>query len=84
MNPRRQKLLAINKTLCASVESGLNASLTPDDCRELLRIFTFLNSRPPPNPKNAPLNRIVEGVTELAKGVLDDLVDDIIPPRRNR
>jgi hypothetical protein len=79
---------AIFETLKTSIKSGLNASLTPEDCRELIRMFTLVNMRNtiqstptvvlgrPPVPRSTPVEKIVSGVAELAHGVIEDIKDD--------
>jgi uncharacterized protein (DUF433 family) len=84
-----EKMKAIFETLKQSIRSGLNASLTPEDCRELIRMFTLVNMRNtiqstptvvlgrPPVPRGStPVEKIVSGVAELAHGVIDDIKDD--------
>lgn len=91
----RARMEAIFQTLRTSIESGLNASLTPDDCRELLRMFALqrmsatIQQSPPapsPAPRKTPVEQIVEGVAGLAHGVIEDLAGDFggIPARKRR
>ena len=85
----QEKMKAIFETLKTSIKSGLNASLTPEDCRELLRMFTLINfrntiqstpsavlGRPPAPRGSTPVEKIVSGVAELAHGVIEDIKDD--------
>jgi hypothetical protein len=85
MNP---KMKAICNTLAASVQSGLNATLTPEDCRELLQAVLIVN-RPiqkAPKPQKRPLDRIVEGVADIAAGFVEDFAAEIntVPKRRRK
>jgi hypothetical protein len=92
----REKLKAVLKLLKSSVDSNLNAALSPDDCRLLLNVMAgaqraargtqIVKETPPPAPpaRNNPVDRIVEGIAELGKSFLDDLTDDIRPRRRKR
>jgi hypothetical protein len=95
LTTQQKTLAAIFETLRSSIKSGLNASLTPDDCRELLRMFAMMNMRttiqstpaPAPAPRS-PVEKIVEGVADLAHGVIEDLKGDFkpagIPARKRR
>lgn len=66
---------AIYKTLLVSVSSGLNASLTPEDSRTLLKML---------NPKTGavqrrkehPIDRIVKNISTVFNNSLNDLADD--------
>lgn len=87
VDPKHMK--AIFDTLKASVQSGLNASLTPEDCAELLRMFTAINMRntiqtapAPRSSRPSPVEKIVEGVADIAHGVIEDLAGDLTPRRR--
>lgn len=95
MTDDRERMKAIFETLKASIQSGLNASLSPDDCRELLRMFTLINMRntiqsvptaPAPAPRArgarepSPVEKIVNGVAELAHGVIEDLAGEVLKP----
>lgn len=85
-----KRMKAIFETLKASIKSDLNASLSPDDCRELLRMFALMNMRntiqsvptaPTPRAREqSPVEKIVNGVAELAHGVIEDLAGDFIKP----
>jgi hypothetical protein len=88
----QKTMAAIFETLRSSISSGLNASLTPDDCRELLRMFAMIRmgatiqSTPAPAPRS-PVEKIVEGVADIAHGVIEDLKGDFKPagvPARKR
>lgn len=94
---QREKLKAVLKLLQSSVDSNLNAALSPDDCRLLLNVMAgaqraargirVVKETPPPAPpaRENPVDRIVEGLAELGKGIIDDLTEDIRrPPRRKR
>lgn len=98
MPNEKEKMAAIFETLRSSIESGLNASLTPDDCRALLRMFAMMNMRatiqttPAPGPQfvrgKTPVEKIVEGVSDLAHKVIEDIAGDIkgagVPARKRR
>lgn len=63
----RNEFQAILETLAESVKSGLNASLSPKDCKMLLAyIFS-----PPGTPR--PVDRIIDKLTTVVENVLDDL-----------
>lgn len=94
---QREKLKAVLGLLQSSVESNLNAALTPDECRLLLNVMAgaqraahgirVVKETPPPAApaRDNPVDRIVEGLAELGKGIIDDLTQDIRrPPRRKR
>lgn len=73
-----KKFSAVLKTLRASVRTGLNASLSPSDCR--LLIEALQNYEP-------PIDRMVRAAGDLAHGIVDDLFSDLsvmTPPKRRR
>lgn len=84
------KVKAICNTLAASVQSGLNATLTPEDCRELLR--AILAAQPVRTPAKVskreprPLDRIVAGVADIAAGFVEDFAAEInaVPKGRRK
>jgi len=92
----KEKLIALLNTLQTSVDSNLNASITPDDCKLLLTLIsqahkaTKIALRPSPRPsppppvsnRSHPLDRFVESLADLGKTVIDELADDIRPKRR--
>lgn len=81
------KMKAICNTLAASIQSGLNATLTPEDCRELLHavMMSTRSLQAPSKPQKRPLDRIVEGVADIAAGFVDDLAAEFKPaPARRR
>lgn len=97
MPNEKEKMAAIFETLRSSIESGLNASLTPDDCRALLRMFAMIRmqatiqSTPAPaaSPRGqTPVEKIVSGVADLAHKVIEDIAGDIkgagVPARKRR
>ena len=96
MPNEKETMAAIFETLRSSIESGLNASLTPDDCRALLRMFAMMNMRATiqttPAPQfvrgKTPVEKIVEGVSDLAHQVIEDIAGDIkgagVPARKRR
>ena len=87
MSDDRKRMQAIFETLKTSIQSDLNASLTPDDCRELLRMFAMVNMRNQIQSSRptevrvvrgqTPVEKIVDGVAELAHGVIEDLAGDL-------
>lgn len=80
----KKKIMAICQTLAASAESGLNASLTSDDCRELLQVIhSAMRAR---KPTGKTIDHIVESVAEMARDVFDGIADDFTgrPPRRGK
>lgn len=92
----QKKMAAIFETLRSSIETDLNASLTPDDCRELLRMFamirmqaTIQSTPAPAAPRGqTPVEKIVSGVADLAHKVIEDIAGDIkgagVPARKRR
>lgn len=82
------KMKAICNTLAASVQSGLNATLTPEDCRELLHAVMIANRQiqTAPKPQKRTLDRIVEGVADIAAGFVEDFAAEIntAPARRRK
>lgn len=95
LSSHQQKMAAIFSTLRRSIETELNASLTPDDCRELLRMFamqrmraTIQNTQAPAPAPRSPVEMIVEGVSDIAHNVLNDLAADFktagVPARTRR
>lgn len=81
------KLKAICQTLAASVQSGLNATLTPEDCRELLHAV-MIGTRAiqtAPKPQKRPLDRFVDGVADIAAGFVEDFAAEFnTAPKRRR
>jgi hypothetical protein len=78
------KVKAICNTLAASIQSGLNATLTPDDCRELLRaVLTAANPPRSIQPsKAAPktkvhLDRLVDGIADIAAGLVEEFAAEM-------
>jgi hypothetical protein len=69
----RSRMKAIMRTLAGSVKSGLNASLNPADCRFLIRHFTG---------KKNPVDRIVDGITDMAHEAINAFGADIRKDRR--
>ena len=67
----RVRLQGIMKLLAASVKSGLNATLTPSDSKELI----FLLSRNPPILHD-PFHRIVDKLGTIAEEAFDALGDE--------
>lgn len=83
----RKTIQAIIRTLSASVESGLNASLTPGDCREILKLIYQAARQNPRGDQTSFVFEKMKGVVrDFAEGVLDDLLDGPPegPPGRKR
>lgn len=81
------KLKAICHTLAASVQSGLNATLTPEDCRELLHQVMIATRaiQAVPKPQKRPLDRFVDGVADIAAGFVEDFAAEFqTAPKRRR
>lgn len=70
----RSRMQAIMRTLAVAVKSGLNASLNPADCRYLITILT--RGKPSFDRKN-PVERIVDGLTDMAHEAINAFGDDI-------
>ncbi|MCK4785542.1 MAG: hypothetical protein KAV87_17445 [Desulfobacteraceae bacterium] len=81
---KKAELEAIIRTLAASVENGLNASLSPADCKVILTcLFDSLPLRPMrANRTSVSMGRMKSFLRDFADGVLDDLVDGQGPPPR--
>lgn len=80
-----EKMIGIFETLKKSIESGLNASLTPEESRELLRMFAMVNMKKtirPVRKGSSPVEKIVDGVAQLAHGVIEDLAGELKPQAR--
>jgi hypothetical protein len=81
------QLKAICQTLAASVQSGLNATLTPEDCRELLKAVMAATRamQTAPKPQKRPLDRFVDGVADIAAGFVEDFAAEFnTAPKRRR
>lgn len=93
---QREKLTAVLKLLQSSVDSNLNAALTPDDCRLLLNVMEgaqraarsavrIVAKHPPEVPRSSgpsAVEKIVEGMADIAHGVIEDLAGDLTPRRK--
>jgi hypothetical protein len=66
----RNELKAILETLYASVNTGLNATLTPRDCQLLLSFFRLPR---PCGTVDRLLNLMTDNLTEIARQALEDL-----------
>lgn len=67
----RNELQAILETLQASVNTGLNATLSPKDCRLLL---AFLRS---PRSKGGTVDRILQKMTDTLTEVAEQALEDL-------
>lgn len=83
---QKQKINSVLNLLRKSVESNLNAALTPDECRLLLGMVSRMKGPITPSKQTTPLNKIVNGLTDLGKEFLDDLSSEIMgnPPERKK
>lgn len=70
----KETLQAIMRTLGASVNSGLNATFTPDDCRALLELIANMTRR---SSRRGPLNSIFDTVNETVSEYLNELINDL-------
>jgi len=79
---KKAELEAIIQTLAASVENGLNASLSPADCKVILTcLFDSLPLRPMrPNRKTVQMGKMETFLRDCAAGIWDDLVSINDPP----
>jgi hypothetical protein len=67
---------AIYKTLLVSVRSGLNASLTPEDSRALLKMLNPDNTKIKKRKEN-PLDRIARNLGNALADTIENLADDL-------
>lgn len=78
----KRKIKALISTLVTSVNSGYHASLSPEDCRILLDL---LNSSKPRTEWGMSMNDLIDDLSDVAKGVIDDFASEIIgKPKRRR
>lgn len=68
----RKRIQAIMKLLADSVKTGLNASLSPSDCRFLLLYFAKAVI-----PQRTPIDHIMKKLTKLAHETLDAVGEDL-------
>jgi hypothetical protein len=68
----RVRLQGIMKLLAASVKSGLNATLTPLDSKELIVLLTTRSV----SPKATHIDRIVDKLGTIAEEAFDALGDE--------
>lgn len=66
----KRQIAAVINVLRASIDQGLNASLTPQDCAVLLFV---LRSRENKTTMSPAMRKIVTMVSDFADGILDDL-----------
>ena len=78
------KLDAIIRTLSAAVKSRIHASLSPEDCEELLRFVTTFGWIRRKEATNAAFfsGRMKTALKEFAEGILDDFLEVPGPPGR--
>jgi hypothetical protein len=67
----RNELQAILETLSTSVNTGLNATVTPRDCQILLAFLRL--PRPKGETVDRLLNLMTDNLTEIAMQALEDL-----------
>jgi len=67
---------AVYKTLIVSASRGLNANLSPDDCRILLKML-IPRSISDRRRKTPAVDRIIQNVSSIFTNTLEDLADDI-------
>lgn len=72
-------LLAIMRTLAASVKSGLNASLTPHDCRILLAVMMQRYGK---QKKGSVASKIINAFGSILEDSLDDIINDFRKGKR--
>lgn len=70
-----KRVNAIMSSLRMSVKSGLNASLTPEDCGILLALFS--RYKLPQRPPIKQLDTLLDKLTNLASEAIDAIGDDI-------
>lgn len=71
---------AIYKTLLVSVRTGLNATLTPEDSRTLIKML-----RPDKRQrKENPLDRIARNLGNALADTIETLADDLEIPTKKR
>jgi hypothetical protein len=91
---QRDKLVHVLDLLKTSVDSNLNAALTPDDCRLILTVIANahrqsngplrIDKTTPPASRSSPVEKIVSGMADIAHGVIEDLAGDLTPRRTAR
>lgn len=93
---QKEKLIAVLNLLKSSVDSNLNASLKPEECQLLLDVMAgaqraarsairIVAKMPPPAPRassSSAVEKIVEGMADIAHGVIEDLAGDFTPRRK--
>ena len=80
----RSQTSALLNTLFTSVKTGLNASLTPEDCKLLLHLLG-----PESTDRSASVNELLDqvyyNITSAARTAIENMTDDIVgKPRRKR
>jgi hypothetical protein len=71
---------AIYKTLLVSVRTGLNATLTPEDSRTLIKML-----RPDKRQRTEnPLDRIARNLGNALADTIETLADDLEIPTKKR
>jgi hypothetical protein len=77
MTPRER---AIYKTLLVSVKTGLNATLTPEDSRTLIKML-----RPDKRQRHEnALDRIARNLGNALADTIENLADDLEIPTKKR
>lgn len=80
----RSKTSALLNTLFTSVKTGLNASLTPEDCKLILSLLEP-KSIDRPSSVNQLLDEMYYNITHAARTAIENMTDDIVgKPRRKR
>jgi hypothetical protein len=73
-----REIKAIFQTLHASAQKGLNASLTPDECKALLIMFRQLQTNQ--KTRRPTVNRLIDSLAES----MADAISSFVEPKAKR
>jgi len=80
---RDKEMRAVFETLIVSVRTGLNASLTPSDCKILL---SLLNPNIP--RRHISVDELIDGIyanlSTAARKVINEITNDVLDTKRRR
>jgi len=83
MTPSQKKAVAVFETLKTSIDSGLNASLTPEDCQILVETLKYyirssaLSRRKPPRRKTTMVSDILEPLDDIISRIENSIFSDL-------
>lgn len=81
MTPRQKKAVAVFETLKTSIDSGLNASLTPEDCQILVETLKYyirssaLSRRPP--RRKTTVSDILDPLDDIISRIEHSIFSDL-------